>query len=93
MVKSRLGNGMILGALLLASLSEDRANFLSRLFVLRRTLSFRHGLPQHKFDLRIHTAQIIRRPLLDFFPQIRRNPQQKGFALFRRHVRCRACRY
>jgi hypothetical protein len=53
------------------------------LFVLGRALPFRHRLPQHKFDLRIHTAQIVRRPFLDFFPQIRRNPEQKGFALFR----------
>jgi hypothetical protein len=63
------------------------------LFVLDRAFSFRHCLPQQKFDLRIHTAQIIRRPLLDLFPQIRRDPEQKGFALFRGHVRCRACRY
>jgi hypothetical protein len=54
----------------------------SELFVFRRTLSLRHRLPQHKFNLRIHTAQIVRRPFLDFFPQIRRNPEQKGFALF-----------
>jgi hypothetical protein len=63
------------------------------LFVLDRAFSFRHCLPQHKFDLCIHAAQIIRRPFLDFLPQIRRNPEQKGFALFRGHVRCRACRY
>jgi hypothetical protein len=70
-----------------------RSGFVCWLFVLRRTLSFRHGLAQHKFDLRIHTAQIVRRPLLDFFPQIRRNPEQKGFARFRGHVRCKGCRY
>jgi hypothetical protein len=66
---------------------------VSGLFVLRRTFSFGHGLPQYIFDLRIDTAQIIRGPLLDFFPQIRGNPEQKGFALLRRHVRCKACRY
>jgi glyoxylase-like metal-dependent hydrolase (beta-lactamase superfamily II) len=38
------------------------------LFVLDRTFSFRHCLTQHKFDLRIHAAQIIRRPFLDFPP-------------------------
>jgi hypothetical protein len=70
-----------------------RSSSGATLFVLRRTLSFRHGLPQHKFDLRVHAAQVIRRPLLDFFPQIGGNPEQKGFAQFRGHVRCKACRY
>jgi len=40
---------------------EDRA-----LFVLRRGLAPRHRLPQEKLDLRIHAAQIVRRPFLDF---------------------------
>ncbi len=42
------------GTVLIAHKTAGRNN--QRLFVLRRTLSFRHGLPQYELDLRIHTA-------------------------------------
>jgi hypothetical protein len=40
-------------------------------------------LTQDELDLRIHTAQIVGRPFLDFLPQVRGYPEQKWFALFR----------
>jgi hypothetical protein len=56
------------------------------LFIFRRAaLAPGNGLPQDELDLRIHAAQIVSCPFLDFLPQLRRDSEQKGFALFRRH--------
>src|ERR1700719_3702325 len=60
--------------------------------ILARILASVDCLPQEEFDLRIHTAQIVRGPFLDVFPQIRGYPEQEGLALFAGHVRYRGCR-
>jgi hypothetical protein len=72
-------------------LGTDRANDLKAssaadlsLFS-RNAFAPRHRLPQHKLDLSIHAAQVIRRPFLDVLQKIGRDPEQKGLALFRRH--------
>jgi hypothetical protein len=58
------------------------------LFVLTLTaLALFHRLPQQVFDLPIHTAEFIRRPFLQLFPEIGRDAQQKGFAIFGSHLR------
>jgi hypothetical protein len=56
-----------------------------RIWLFRRTLPPGHGLAQDEFDLRIHTAQIVRRPFFQLLQEIRREPEEKGFALFRCH--------
>jgi hypothetical protein len=48
---------------------SSSARKIDRSFVLGcRAFSSRHGLSQDELDLRIHTAQIVGRPFLDFFP-------------------------
>ena len=49
-----------------------------------RALSLFHGLPQNDLDLRVDAAQIVRRPLLEVLPELRRYSKQERLTL-RRH--------
>jgi hypothetical protein len=48
-------------------------------------LALGNGLTQKELDLCVDASQVVSGPFLNVLPKIGGYPEQKGFALFRRH--------